>query len=299
MRTLVVTVALLATALAGCSDSGSTGSEPADVSDLGLKASETTGVIVGVVVDDTITPVADADVVLVGSDKNTTTNEQGAFGFEGIEPGSHFLKISKAGHAQVQQSVEVVAGVDTPPVVRVLLERMPETAPFVDVISFQGFLACGVAVVATSLGCTTVQAIADATSSASVFDVEFERVPDWAQGELVWEHNQPAGGQLIWEMVVAGTNDPVGYRETTTSPALAYWDTGTLEANEGEVLSSGIAYRFFGGPHELCTTPDPVPANFGCGVTLEQETQIIIHNFYNTVPEEGWRFTADGDPPLE
>ena len=41
-------------------------------------------------------------------------------------------------------------------------------------------------------------------------------MPRWAQGELVWDQTQAAGGMLIWEMVEDGTNQYRGYRETST-----------------------------------------------------------------------------------
>src|SRR5687767_9017090 len=98
MKTLAPTlVALLmaATLLSGCTGGGGkpaqTTGPAADFEDLDLKATETTGLIRGLVVDEAIRPVAGADVGTTlpdGSARNTTSAADGAFGFDGLPPGT-------------------------------------------------------------------------------------------------------------------------------------------------------------------------------------------------------------------
>ncbi len=281
--------------LAGCA---ATESEASDASTslegVEVKATASTGVIRGVVVDPGVVPIANAIVSLSGQTETVTTLENGAFGFSGLEPGTYFVNVERNGFAPGQTSTEVVAGVDEPPILRVLLEPNPATAAFVEAFSYIGYLECGVAVFATSVGCTILGPLADATSSEGIWPITFTVLPQWSQGELIWEQTQPAGGELIWEAVHTGTNDFYGYRETISSPALAYLNATVLAANEEDILADGVSYRFFGGPHPLCK----VPGTFGCGLTLSQKTQAIVHNFYNFEPSPGWRFTVDGDHPL-
>ena len=295
---LLLAIPLLATALAGYCFAGAsqpTPSSGADFSALDLQATSTTGVIRGVVVDAAIRPLANATVEVSPGAGSTRTTAGGAFGFDGLDPGTYFLKVHKAGFQATQASTEVVAGVAEPPLVRIQLVADPVTTPYVDAFHFQGFLTFGAAVFATSIGTTIFGPVADSIGDQSIWVLNFTTLPMWAQGELVWEQTQPLGGEFIWEMTDT-SNTHYGHRETTVSPALAYWDTETLEKHNKTTLDpkAGIAYRFFGGPHPLCR--DPLNATFGCGVTVQQRADVYIHNFYNFVPPEGWRFTRDGDP---
>ncbi|HJQ93946.1 MAG TPA: carboxypeptidase-like regulatory domain-containing protein [Candidatus Thermoplasmatota archaeon] len=317
---LPLALAFVAALLAGCTQ-GSPGEDlpPADFDDLELEATATTGVIRGIVVDDAIRPIAGANVLLTPGDKTATSTDAGTFGFDALEPGTYFLKVERAGYNATQTSAEVVAGVAEPPIVKVLLSPNPSTVPYVETLQFNGFLSLGAAIGITSVGTTINPTLSEALDDTSIWTVEFAEVPAWAQGELVWTHNQAAGGMLIWEMVVGGTNDFKGYRETEVSPALAYWNTTTLEAEAGNVTDPehGIAYRFFGGPHPLlapgegvipprdqCPTVPTVvlgnrnPCSFGYGLTIQQRADAYIHHFYNFAPPEGWRFTVDGDPVI-
>jgi hypothetical protein len=320
MRGLPLLTALTL-AMAGCTQGGAPGEDlpEADFDGLQLEATASTGVVRGIVVDEAIRPIANASVLLTPGDRSAVTTAGGTFGFDALEPGTYFIKVEKAGFNATQTSTDVVAGVAEPPIVKLLLLPNPSTVPYLETLQFSGFLSLAVAIGITSVGTTIYGAVAEALDDASIWTVSFTEVPAWAQGELIWTHNQPAGGMLIWEMVVGGTNDFKGYRETAESPALAYWNTTTLQAEADNVTDEerGIAYRFFGGPHPLlapgentpppedCPTIDtgPVlgprnPCKFGYGVTVQQRADAYVHHFYNFAPPEGWRFTVDGDPEV-
>jgi len=294
MRLYVVCLLLVGTALAGCSEESSPPVEEEE--DLGLdeplQATATTGVIRGVVIDVAIVPVEGANVTIQGRGQTTTTNANGAFGFSDLEPGTYFLQASKPGFNSTQVTATVVAGEDKPDVVKIQILANPGSAPYWVPTYYAGFLACGFAIVATSIGCTITAQLATLTESTSIWLHVFdsERIM-YTQGELVWEHNQPAGGMLIWE-ITARNNDPLGYRETAASPALAYLSPEIIEANNRDIKTEGVTYRFFGGPHPLCTG-----VFFGCGITIDQPAEAFIHDFYNHLPPEGWRYTSQGDPP--
>lgn len=298
--------------LSGCADPSAQAEDAGpDFGGLGLDATDSTGLIRGVVVDQAIRPLGNATVTVTPGDRTATTTADGLFGFDGLEAGVYFLDVQRRGFAPIQSSVDVVAGVAEPPIVRVLLQAIPGSEPYVEAYSFNGFLTLGVAVFATSIGTTIYGPLSESLSDTSIWAVNFTEEPEWVQGELVWEHNQPAGGMLIWEMTRGCTNTHAGYRETTTSPALAYWNESVIRSlNESNVdedldydlLEDGLCYRFFGGPHELCRIPraDPVPYvyPFGCGLTTQQRADAYAHHFYNFLPPEGWRFTVDGSPAL-
>jgi hypothetical protein len=306
MRVIATILMLSSLALAGCSEADPPVAEDEfqGAFDEPLVATSTTGVLRGVVVDNAVVPVSDVLITLLGKGINTTTNAAGAFGFSKLDPGTYFVVASKVGYNETQTSVEVVAGVANPPVLKILLNIAPGTAPYAVASQYAGFLACGFAVFATSIGCTINGNLGSATASVSIWRHEFDSAAImWTQGELVWDQTQPAGGMLIWE-ITERSNDHIGYRETGESPALAYVNASVLETNNREIKTSGVDYRFFGGPHPSCRLPTPMerPAGapvwytFGCGATLDQSADAYVHDFYNFIPEEGWRFTTHGDP---
>jgi hypothetical protein len=316
MRTVAL-LSILALLVAGCAETPPPGI-PSDFSGLDLAPTATTGIIRGVVVDEAVRPVANATIRLTPGDARTTSTADGLFGFANLAPGTYFLAVTRPGYNPVQASTDVVAGVAEPPIVKVLLTANATLAPYVDALRFQGFLSFGAAVGITSVGTTINPTLSEVLQDTSIWTVTFDTVPQWAQGELLWEHNQAGGGMLIWEMVVGGTNDFKGYRETAESPALAYWNTSVLEAEAENVTSAGIAYRFFGGAHPLlapssaggttippeeqCPTVPTVvlgnrnPCRFGYGLTVQQSADAYVHHFYNFAPPLDWRFTVDGNP---
>src|SRR5687768_7361503 len=147
MRGVAVALAFVGLALSGCSGGGDeappAAPEEVAVQDLGLQATETTGVIRGIVVDEAIRPLANVSIELNGATQATTvSNANGVFGFDALEPGTYFLSAEKLGYASVQQSAEVVAGVAEPPIVKVLMTADPTTTPFYDAYVFDGFIQC-------------------------------------------------------------------------------------------------------------------------------------------------------------
>jgi hypothetical protein len=290
---LLAAAAMLATGLAGCS-AKAPAAPPPDFQDLGLQATATTGLVRGLVVDQAIRPVGNATISLTPGNLTARTAANGLFGFDGLAPGTYFVGVRKLGFVATQTSATVIAGEAEPPLVRVQLVSDPVTAPYIEILSYEGFMTCGVAIVASSVGCDT--STSKELGDRVYFPWNFTVLPNWTQGELVWEQTQAGGGEFIWQIAKQGTNNYYSAGQTTTSPALASINGTVLEKNREEILKTGIEYRVFGGPHPACTTPDPVPHNYGCGLTLNQRLHVYLHSFYNFVPLEGWRFTKDGDP---
>lgn len=286
--------------VAGCSDNGGNVPPPSEPEiDYGVEATKTTGVIRGVVIDEAIRPLTNVTVTLLSANKTVVTKSDGAFGFDGLDPGTYFVQANKFGFEAVQTSVDVVAGNSQPPITKMTLKAVQSLQPYVEPFSSTAFITCGAAIVATSVGCNTFTFVGETIGDKVYFQFEFTTLPWWTQGELVWQQTQPAGGGMIWEIVdpnYPGSPQPhTGYRETAPSPALAYINTTLLEENQDWVLGegNGVLYRIFAGPHPSCTG-----VGFGCGVTVQQKMELYVHNFYNFAPREGWRFTVDGDPVL-
>lgn len=142
-----ITIALLTVMLAGCAEDagpseGPDGEEPGTVT-----ATDTTGGIRGVVVDSAIVPIMGATVIVQNTGDSTETDENGNFVISGLEPGSHFLSVSHPLYDEVQQGVEVEAGVAEPAPVKIQLTRVVLLDPYVETLAFKGFIFCSMNVV--------------------------------------------------------------------------------------------------------------------------------------------------------
>lgn len=193
-------VAILAmVALSGCADDAPAPQEEDE--DLGLdedlQATEDTGIIRGVVIDGaSITPVVGATVSIVGTAMNTTTNELGAFGFDGLEPGAYNLQATHEDYITVTQQTTVVAGEDKPPVMKIPVERNPATKPFTSVVSKNGFIACSVTSPSVSVAACNVGPLGDVTGNEFINYITYDQTPDFVQSEMVWEATSLVGESM-------------------------------------------------------------------------------------------------------
>jgi len=272
---------LLATmALAGCSDEA----PPAPVVDDDLKATDTTGIIRGVVVDGAIVPVADATISIQGSETKATTNAEGRFGFDGLEPGTYFLSASKPGYTSIQRSVDVRAGVDDPPVQTMSIVRIPGTEPFYQTYTWEGYLECGV-------GSQHINNAANpcfvSPSSINTESIELGGSPSFVQAEMVWEQTNQFGDNLKLSITDTSQGDLDNYAAGEgQSPVVVRVNQSLLDQHlppmEGELL-----LRVFPGYD-----------GSDASIVLQQRFSVFINVFYNHVPDPDWVFVEDGAPPL-
>lgn len=327
-----LTMLLLAVTLSGCAEGGS---EPKDdegaFDDLDAVATEDTGVIRGIVVDPTITPVADVTVTVQGTDLETTTNADGAFAFSQLDPGTYFLTADKAGFDATQSSVEVVAGVDRPPILKIQLVPDPTERPYLSTMQFDGFIACSVrgAIIGIAL-CSIYAGFEDEFSVSYTLD----RVPHWVQAEAVWDSTQVLGDEMSLSLTCLDgeTGCPDGQYEIAQgegpSPQIAFFgyeEAETYGRGAGEDLH--IRLFAFGNSNTdvfdeptmyglyNSTVPQAVrdvtgdecpmwPVIFdgcmratGIGLMLDQEFTVYTNVFYGFTPSDGWAFIEDGAHP--
>lgn len=330
----VAVVLLLAAGTAGCSG-GKDAAEPEEqvFEGLGLQATAETGVVRGVVIDEAIRPVAGVLLGLsgpAGPAGNMTSNAEGAFGMDGLDAGTYFLKASKAGYQPVQVSVEVVAGVSEPAIVKVLLPIDPASLPYYDSYVMDGYITCS-----ARIALTAVPGGECLASDTSQVVYTLDRVPDWIQSEMHWQSTQALGDalSLVSECFsgIASEPDPC--------------PDGNLVVNRSEgssprsiTVNRTLAARFrvgdgeTGNPHRLRvfaagradtdlidedaynqmlneTTGGLVPCvawpaiNDGCfrftgvGVILNQAFSVYTNIFYGYTPPPGWSFVATGEVP--
>lgn len=293
--------------LSGCSDAGGA-VEDADFSELELTATETSGIIRGVVVDEAVRPVAGATVDARGPDgatATTTTNAEGLFGFE-VVPGTWFLTVGRQGYQPAQSSVDVVAGVAEPPITKILLNIDASQLPYVESYVFDGYLECGVTT--PPVGVALCLAAGETLNDETQVRYAFSGNATWAQTEMVWESTQQLGNELAlmysWSADCGLLCD---HEVDGTSPLLLQANQtvmATIQDNSDElyirVFNSDLD-ETDAGLDSVCTpVEDPVLGNTWClangvGFTLEQSFSHYTHVFYGYAPPAEWRFTS-GEP---
>ncbi len=302
--------------LAGCSSSGGPegpGQEDgAAFDDLDVQATDTKGILLGVVVDEAIRPIPEAQVALRlpdGSTLDQATDADGRFAFGDLEPGTYFLVVKHGLYLDAQTSAEVVAGDNEPRVQRIQLTRRFAQDPYMEILPYDGYLACAYSAFVLSSTCVN-----DYTRLAGV-------VPG-CQGGCLREYNvSQAGGnireyttsispgwqtlvfEMTWAPSLTGTGNELGvtvsfFNRTSTG----HWYGNAVQANPLRMqIDVGVA-----GPNQQ-EEPELIPAEgmndlfvfFGAGdLAVNQKFQSFQTNFYYAVPPEGWSFINNDPRPF-
>ncbi len=282
-------------ALAGCAEESAP--PPVD-DDLGLEedleATDTTGVIRGVVVDSAIRPIAGVTIQVQGQALEAVSNENGAFGFEDLEPGTYFLTASRIGYLPVQQSADVVAGDSMPPAVRMLMEQDASFNPYYKGQSFRGFIECTTSLIVV---CGLPNLITGDEITGDKFTPTFyyDEGADLIITEMVWETTQPLGPEMYFEMEALddGCSGSDTFIESAQglSPVVARVNGTVLAAFGVGGEACGIYHSVFSGDATGGVAVLPV------GATVQQEFEFFIYEFHGYLPPDDWQFSVDGDPP--
>jgi hypothetical protein len=314
MRVLACAV-ILAFVLAGCSGAADETSTSVDFSDKDLKATETTGVIRGVVVNQALAPLANATVLLVGKQKQASTDGTGRFGFDGLAAGTYFLQAKKPGYAGSQQSAEVKAGEAEPAAIKIQLLADASTQPYVLSQVYHGFISCGFKAVnfvfdASSCDPTGAAGYKDRDKSFAAF--EAPTVPKYYQTEMTWKSNQPVGDQLVTIQWACEAQDSCGNDDfrlcNVRGPAPLVCRVNATQGGGGGGF--GINKTELGGHNKFfgvqmfanCSPcsgaaglpPDQVPNNLGVGAVTEQTFDLYTFLYYNYQPPPDWTFLGTG-----
>ncbi|MHB1261201.1 MAG: carboxypeptidase-like regulatory domain-containing protein [Thermoplasmatota archaeon] len=247
-----------------------------------VAATDTTGVIRGVVVDGALRPVAGASVRL-NAGAEVETGATGAFGFAGLDAGTYFLTAEKPGYATAQVAVDVVAGRDEPEPVRILLEAVPDQAPFIEALSAR--LVVDLAASVDGVVAVSLSGLGVFGEGGQSFSLEVAPNGTVAQSEFVWEPVSPMAesGHVAGGTVVGGDWLDVSGAWRGMSPIVA-----VAQATVGNETADQVAYTFW--PSASSGTP--------VGMQAGQAVDAFVHIFHNFRPDEGWTFTADGPHPV-
>lgn len=310
MRPSVVCGLLLLVSLAGCAESGGQAGERDDTfDDVDVRVDDATGAILGVVVDEAIVPVEGATVTVQGDGRSTETDAQGRFVFDRVPAGTHFLEVRKLNYETAQSSVEVEAGVDQPPVLKVQVSRLFTGQPYMQGVQFQGFIACAYQAGITAPCVTDYTQVVPGCGSGCVpilrtimgdaRDTMVEVDAGWQThiAEVVWEPSAQgtsnALGLIYRDFPVGGANHQYG-AVSGPSPLHLRFEVGVKHATQSGPASEMIPPE---GYDEIIafvgTRSDGEPV----ALTLQQEFEMFLHTFYHGKPPEDWAFLAgDGNP---
>jgi hypothetical protein len=334
--TLLMLFVVPSLALAGCSEDPAgtqdTGDDvPADFQELGLEASDTTGILRGVVIDEAIRPLPGVLVTVLkpgGGNLTMETEDDGLFGFDALEPGTYFLTATKPGFVPTQVSADVVAGDDSPNAVKVLLAADPANAPFIQPHHLDGYITCSLRPMFIAVQCP------GAGGNIVNANYEMSRTPTWIQGEMTWESTQATGDELSLVVNCLPDEDPAErcqegqmtiVRDEGLAPRMitinettaANW---TLGGPGGNPLSVSI---FVFGRSDLDVWDEALIYNAqkpatgndclhwpqvggypfapgtcmratGPGLVVNQKVDVYTNIFYGFTPNEGWSFIEDG-----
>jgi hypothetical protein len=304
-------------ALSGCSAAGdhsisSTDPLQAAAEQLPVQATETTGVIRGVVVDDAIRPLAGVTVLARGpAAGQALTAATGAFGLQGLPPGSYLLSASKPGFLPRQVQASVVAGDSMPGVVKIqLAANRSYEPPYVQVQKTRGFIECTTTKLApcqASNTCLQVVGCRNLTDDRSVFRLQIDANPAFVQSEWVWKATSASNEKIRFQMASEDTTRPgcsgkwLNQTHDERSPSYTTAEGALFGALRQGSTMCAVKYSVQAGSFADPTCLDPSPDNgFMCpGWTVQQDFDVYLHSFYGYHPPHGWRFTHDGDadPP--
>lgn len=291
-----------------------------DFSDIAVEATATTGVLLGVVVDEAIRPISQAKVSLRmgdGSANDKMTDDQGRFAYDGLEPNTYFLSVSHLQHTSAQVSAEVVAGDENPKVLRVQLTRLFDQNPYSEILKFDGFLACAYAFQVSST------CVNDYTRVTGERCVPTSPPQCYCAGGCFRDYNLARQGGNIREYVSAVG---AGWQ------SIIFEETWEPTSDAGKNLGFTVSYfarpnagHWFGsvnGPNPILLRldvgvehdsasyageePPMIPVEgydqiftfFGAGsssLVINQKFESFQSSFYYGIPPEGWSFVK-GDP---
>lgn len=282
MRSVLLVAAMVLLLFAGCtSKTGGTPSDTIPVPSVSVKATPTTGVIRGVVVDAAIHPLAGVLVSVPVAGKpamTTTTAADGGFGVSGLPPATYFVSAKKAGFQPTQVSVEVQAGVDEPKPIKILLQPDPASAPYFTVFKFDGYIECSMTLVVLRFAACSLAA--STTGDNFLADYTLDQPPQWIQSEAVWSSTQSAGDSMGLSITDFSTANQENVNATDGPSPIFITVNATTAAERHYGTNNTVTIRMFNSEYPP-TDPHAMP-------TVQDAYKSTVYPAYNgTAPQQG------------
>ena len=325
-------------ALAGCSDkAGEVGGEVEGAGGTGNgdgtapPGESGSGSMVGIVVDDAVRPLAEANVSATGPSGTLTavTDAEGGFRFDDLAAGVYLVDVTKPFYITHRQAVTVVEGVE-PETTRFQLTFEASQVPYANLYKFEGFYECGsypyhlcanINIATWIVLCSNTNiCIGNVTQDRSLFFQFVEPGADFLQGELVWTPTTPTGNSMA--LLLGGGNEDE--RRTGMAPAYnATYGASPLMAR----ISNHEGPDSWCGQRDTCPSPDTLNQSSigterallvqvatgptaraeplcdagaspcGTGFAAQQPFTMFTTTFYGYEPPADWLFATTGETP--
>lgn len=291
MRKVVVGIVFLLATLAGCMDEGATPRQEAlqeakqAATAVDVKATPTTGIIRGVVVDEAIRPIAGAELMLEPGAFQTTSNAAGGFGFEGLEAGAYHLTTSAPNHATTRMGVVVEVGNPAPDSIVVVLTYIQPSTPYAVAFDANLFIAVSFPL----FGSLSPSDLGLAGDDRATFTIDPNATV--IQMEVQWSASVPTAEQARMYGSASRDGSPLEIKSASGPSPLWVRVNGTSESDVADGFYMGVGSL----SRALTSTEAPEPTGY---LVVNQQYQAYAHAFYNMQPPEGWLFVRDGNPPM-
>jgi hypothetical protein len=263
---------------------------------------ETTGAIDGSVLDDQLRPVADAFVFLARSERNTTSDELGRFGFSNLPAEEDVLVVQHPLFEPAQQRLKVVAGELAS--LQILLTPLPSDEPFHLSQLKDGIVGCYVAfrgAMKTAQNCGTALALAGQTDQ-SVLKwtlAQSRETVSHLVAETSWKSQTPV--EMFWSVDCSGevgaliwtAGKSIHKSEVNETQVHSYLGNATKSCVDFEkacpVLGCKLSSQTWGS-----TEPLFVGAPQEVSYTYQQRFSQALTEFHNLVPAKDFSAFPDG-----
>lgn len=329
MRSAVL--ASLVLLLAGCSDAPAKASGDDDA-----PREPGAGALVGIVLDDALRPLPDANVTAAGPSGplQAVTDAQGSFRFDGLAPGIYLVEASKRFYITTQQAVTVVEGVE-PEVAKFVLTFEASSVPYATLYKYDGFYECGLYAVRVCsnvniltwvvLCANTGVCLGNVTNDHSLLFQWVEPGLSFLQTELAWTPTSATGEAL--SLLIGGGNEeelksgvslPAYNGTQGASPLMLRisnheaedsWCRRNNQCERTDVLNESsigttraMLVQIDTGPSFQVAESCGVPGVYqmrpcGAGFSFQQPFSLFTTAFYGFEPPVDWLFSNEGALP--
>ncbi len=310
--------------LAGCAapTDDTSSSQIASFDDLGGHATDTTGLIRGVVVDLAVVPIAKAAVSISGPSKhNLTADAQGRFLIDGLDPGTYIVTAKAPLFHDSSTTVDVVAGVNEPAVTKVQLTPLFSQKPFTLQDKKRGYFDC------SQYGAGIYQSSNCVTDQCPIFfdPAQCNQLPTRMMDNVTsqtreWHMDVGPGWQNIifemtWQSSSVATGKNLHMTVSTYKPLRdpGHWFASWASSNPFLLrLDVGVKHPTAQIPSG---TPEMIPAegmnqvsyfvssapdsenSFVPAIALQQDFDVVWTTFYYGIAPPGWSFVHGDKRP--
>lgn len=171
------------------------------------------GSITGLVIDDELQPIQDAQVAVASSVvEPVLTDADGRFAFHGLPPGPDTLYLAAIGYDASARKIDLIAGETQDITIR--LSDVASSEPFSILESRQGLIACGSGAGFEGSGVTQVSCGAGDTNQRFLFNYTFGNDLKGILFEMTWSPTQAFSRDLVLNVEKDGCGVDCGEKDT-------------------------------------------------------------------------------------